>query len=299
MMDVSIIIVNYNTAVLTQNCIDSIYKYSSPSQFEVILIDNASTEPLNTNYYSNFPHLTLIQNKFNYGFGYANNQGIKIAKGEFVFLLNSDTELTSDAIMDFLAFMRNPLNHQIAVCGAELFTGSETPTPSFGNFPTILGSLASLGFRYLIPNYYTRHLAIGVVNYNIKVKRVDLVSGANMFIRKNVLEQVGLFDEDFFLYFEETELSYRISKAGYYSVILPFIKIKHLEGSSTPLSQGEFNYFIFGHYVKSRRLFYKKAYGLSMSYVFLPLDILYTILRSIMKKEGGDMFKKIKLILNA
>ncbi len=298
-MDVSIIIVNYNTPDLTLRCIESIYEHTLSNQFEVILIDNASQSTFVTAPLRNYPNFTFIQNNVNYGFGYANNQGIKIAKGEFVFLLNSDTELCSDAIIDFLTFMRNPNNNQVAVSGAELFTGSKIPTPSFGNFPSILGSIAALGLRYLIPNFYKRHLAVGVVNYDHKIKRVDLVSGADMFIRKKVLDEVGIFDEDFFLYFEETELSYRISKAGYYSVILPFIKIKHLEGSSSSEIEYKFNYSKFENYVKSRRLFYKKAYGPTMPFVFLPLDIMYSLFRSLTMKEGGNLFKKIKLILNA
>ena len=298
-MDVSVIIVNYNTPELTKNCIESIYQYSLTSLFEVILIDNASQVPLDPSFYDSYSNFTFIQNRSNHGFGYANNQGIHIAKGEFVFLLNSDTELCSDALTECLSFMRNPNNLQVAVCGAELFTGNSAPTPSFGNFPSIFGSIAALGLRYLIPKHYKRHLAIGVVNYDQKIKHVDLVSGADMFIRKSVLEKVGLFDESFFLYFEETELSYRISKAGYYSVILPFIKIKHLEGGSSSNTESEFNYVRFGHYVKSRTLFYKKSYGTYFSFVFMPFDILFTLIRTITKREGGNFVKKIKLILNA
>ena len=298
-MDVSVIIVNYNTPELTKNCIDSIYQYSLTSQFEVILIDNASQLPLDLSIFDSYPNFTFLQNSNNHGFGYANNQGIQIAKGEFVFLLNSDTQLCSDALTECLSFMRNPNNHQVAVCGAELFTGTSVPTPSFGNFPSIFGSIAALGFRHLFPNYYNRHLAIGVVNYDQKIKRVDLVSGADMFIRKSVLEKVGLFDEAFFLYFEETELSFRIAKAGYYSVILPFIKIQHFEGSSSDNTASDFNYVKFGHYVKSRTLFYKKAHGAFMPFLFKPFDLLFTFLKTITNREGGNLIKKIKLILNA
>jgi GT2 family glycosyltransferase len=298
-MDVSIIIVNYNTPDLTKSCIESIYQYSLSSKFEVILIDNGSQISLDPTIFNSYPNFTFIWNSYNYGFGYANNQGIQIAKGEFVFLLNSDTKLCSDALSECLSYMRNPNNLQVAVCGAELFTGTSISTPSFGNFPSIFGSIAALGFRFLIPKYYNRHLAIGVVNYDDQIKRVDLVSGADMFIRKSVLEKVGLFDEAFFLYFEETELSYRISRAGYYSVILPFIKIQHFEGSSSNNMGSDFNYVKFGHYVKSRNLFYKKAYGITSTYVFLPFDITYTLLKTITKREGGNLFKKIKLILNA
>jgi GT2 family glycosyltransferase len=298
-MDVSVIIVNYNTPDLTKNCIDSIYQFSLSSQFEVILIDNASQLALDVSTFEKFPNFTFIQNKINHGFGFANNQGIRIAKGEYVFLLNSDTLLCSDAIAEFLSFMRKPINNQVAVCGAELFTGSSISTPSFGNFPSLFGSIAALGFRFLIPEYYNRHLAIGVVNYDNKIKPVDLISGADMFIRKNVLNKVGLFDEDFFLYFEETELSYRIAKAGYFSVILPFVKIQHLEGSSSTKNGTVFNYSTFGNYVKSRTLFYKKAYGAFMPYVYMPFDILFTLLRTITGREGGNLFKKIKIILNA
>ena len=303
-MDVSIIIVNYNTTILTINCIDSIYNHTQNCKFEIIVIDNASDDNSLDEKITNYSDITFIKNTSNFGFGYANNQGIKIANGEFVFLLNSDTLLLSDALSYFLQFMRIPTNTNVAVCGAQLINEAHLPATSYGNFPTLTGSFFALFLRYIFPHFYKNRLSIGVVNNDNMNKAVDLISGADMFIRKSVFEVVGHFDEDFFLYFEETELSYRIAKAGYISVLLPEVKIVHLEGASSKvneyiISSDSFNYIKFDQYVKSRKLFYKKSYGKIKAAFFLPLDILFTFLKSISGKEVGSLGIKIKIILNA
>ena len=303
-MNVSIIIVNYNTTSHTINCIDSIYKHSFNNSFEIILIDNASDDNSLNEKISIYPDIHFIKNTRNLGFGYANNQGIKIAKGDFIFLLNSDTLLLSDAIHYFLQFMLNPTNKNIAVCGAELLDINNLPATSFGNFPTLTGSFFALGLRYLFPNTYQKKLALGVANYDDKEKVVDFICGAAMFIRKSILNEVGVFDEDFFLYFEETELSYRIAKAGYKSILLPAVKITHIEGASSINNTSNtmtdaFNYNKFEVYAKSRKLFYRKAYGQLKAAFFLPLDILFTFLKTIVRREEGNLILKLKLILNA
>jgi GT2 family glycosyltransferase len=304
MIDVSVIIVNYNTTQLTKQCIQSVFQYRSKYVLEVILIDNASADRSIEQLAAIFPEIKFIQNNRNIGFGAANNKGIKIAKGEFVFLLNSDTLLLSDAITAFVDYMRNPTNNKVAVCGGSLLSPNLEPATAFGNFPSILCAVSLLGFKFLYPKFYQQQLALGVVNYSPEIKVVDFISGANMFIRACVLKAVGLFDESFFLYFEETELSYRIWKAGYQSVLLPEINIIHYEGSSAVQSdlnsnQKELNTTQYRFYVTSRKLFYKKVCSKPKRIFLEVLDIASMLIKTLTQKEKGNLFFKLKMLLTA
>lgn len=297
-MDVSVIIVNYNTTVLTEQCVASIVHFTKEVSYEIIVVDNASPDRSIENITQKFPQVQLLKSPVNAGFGGANNVGIRMSKGEFVFLLNSDTQLVSNAIASFLTFMRTPANGNVAVCGGELYTGTAKRTASFGNFPGWLFAVSSAGLLYLYRSYYRRHLDPGVENYDDRIKPVPFVSGADMFIRKKVLDETGLFDEDFFLYFEETELSYRIHKKGYQSVIIPSVRIIHHEGASGESNKEDgFNYNSYLYYTKSRNLFYRKVHGKAMAIAVKPFFIIGTILKSISGKEKGNLFKKLSILV--
>ncbi len=301
-MEVSVIIVNYNTTLLTEQCIDSVLAHTK-NDFEIIVVDNASSDRRIEEITIKFPGVQLLESPVNLGFGKANNQGIEIARGEFIFLLNSDTLLHSDAIGSFVSYMRQPENKHVAVCGGELSTGTGKQTPSFGNFPGLFQCISSLGFFYFYHSYYRKHLDTGVVNYDDKIKKVDFISGADMMIRASVLKETGLFDEDFFLYFEETELSYRIKKSGYDSVLLPGVKITHYEGSSSDLADLDqtvmFNYPAYQYYVVSRQLFYKKVYGNFFAMMVKPLHIMHLLLRWLAGKEEGSLWRKLGILLHS
>ncbi len=304
MTAVSVIIVNFNTSQLTKQCIESVYAYTTNTEIEIILIDNASSDRSIVQVAQQFQEVQFIQNEKNVGFGAANNKGIQIAKGEFVFLLNSDTLLLSDAISTFVGFMRNPANNKVAVCGANLLSANHAPATSFGNFPTILCAISLLGFKVFYQNYYAKHLSLGSVNFSSDIKVVDFISGANMFIRANVLQQTGCFDESFFLYFEETELSYRIQKAGYQSVLLPMVNIVHFEGSSSAdvtvnTTNKKINYTQYNYYIQSRKLFYNKVFSKPKAFVLNVLDGVSMIIKSILKKENGNFFYKLNILLGA
>jgi GT2 family glycosyltransferase len=301
-MEVSVIIVNYNTTSLTEQCIASVLAHTK-NDFEIIVVDNASPDRSIENITIKFPEVQLLQNQSNLGFGTANNHAIRIARGEFIFLLNSDTVLRSDAIGTFINYMRQPGNAQVAVCGGELSTGTEKETPSFGNFPSLFQCISSLGFFYLYPSYYRKHLDIGVTNYDDEIKQVDFISGADMMIRASVLQETGLFDEDFFLYFEETELSYRIKKRGYRSVLLPEVKITHFEGSSSrpadPDNAVVFNYIGYRNYAVGRQLFYKKVHGSFFAAIAKSLHIFHAVLKWIAGKEEGSLVRKLRIIIQS
>ena len=296
-MDVSIIIVNYNTASLTKQSIQSVISHTIGIKYEIIVVDNASDDRSIEAIIYQFENVKLILNQNNEGFGRANNKGIKIAKGEFIFLLNSDAFLISNAIQYFLDFMRAVSNQQYAVCGGELVTGDSRKTVSFGNFPSLISLLSMFGPYIFFKKEYKRKYLLGVVNYNNEIKEVDFISGAAMFIRKSVIDAVGVFDNDFFLYFEETELSFRIKKAGFKSVILPEVKIIHLEGGSQV--SDKFNYFRYENFAAGRQLFYKKCHGTWYARLAKSLYFLHTFLLSILRLEDGNIFRKLKIILKS
>lgn len=254
---VSVIIVNYNTTALTSACIKSVIKFTN-IPIEIILIDNGSADRSIELLKDEFPELILILNKENKGFGAANNLGISQAKADYLFLLNSDTLLVSDAVGSFLKFMEDKNHQHVACCGGSLISPKGEKQIAYGNFPSLAEIFASLGPGIFYKNYYSKHLSSGVKVYKNQPHRVDYISGADFFVRKSVLKEVGLFDEDFFLYFEETELAFRIQNKGYISFVLPDVHIIHLEGGSHLTVQKLEKERIFAYH---RLLFFKKCYG--------------------------------------
>jgi hypothetical protein len=296
-MDVSVIIINYNTCELSIQCIQSIINHTSGIDYEIIVVDNNSSDSSAQYIIKAFPEIAFQQNTENLGFGRANNIGILQSCGKYVFLLNSDTYITDNALKTFFNFMEDPRNAQVACCGGSLFQANGVPQVSYGNFPSLLESLSEIGFYVFYKRYFLQHISTGVINDDQYVKEVEYISGADMFIRKTVLNQVGLFDEDFFLYFEETELSLRFKRAGFLSILLPSVKIIHLEGASTIVEPG-LNYSKLEHFAKSKTLFFRKCFGPFRAYLMKMLYCLRMITLFALNRQG-NIFKTIRIIANA
>lgn len=295
--DVTVIIINYNTPQLTIESIQSVISHTKSVSYEIVVIDNASSDNSVQLIAEAYPEdIIFIKNDVNVGFGKANNQGIEIANGEFVFLLNSDAFLTSNALLDFVTFMHKAENEKVAFCGAELYTGRKDTIVSYGNFPSLLEAFSSIGFYLFYKKYYQEYISAGVTNRDQRVRQVDYINGADMFIRKSCIDEIGSFDRDFFLYFEETELTYRFRKHGYTAYILPYVKIIHL-GSGSQQTRKKFNYVNFKHYCKGRDLFFKKCHGYFYSYLVRICYALTEVNLSITGKRNGNLIKKLKLIL--
>lgn len=260
-MDVSVIIVNYNTTRLTRQCIRSVIEQTKRVTYEIIVVDNNSADRSIEQLEGEFPEAVFLLNKENKGFGNANNQGIAIANGKYIFLLNSDAYLLNDAIGIFYQFMEQPEHQKIGCCGGDLFAEDGSKQVSSGNFPSLTEAIALLGFAKLCPRYFQTRISSGVLNSAVNPVVVDYISGADMFIRKEALDQSGQFDPCFFLYFEETELSYRMQKAGYSSMLLPEAHLVHLEGGSQKGTNKQLNQVKLRLFTKSRTLFFRKCYG--------------------------------------
>lgn len=251
-MDVSIIIVSYNTRELVKACLNSLYKNTSSLAFEVIVVDNNSQDRISEMLNEEFKEVKFLALPNNIGFGRANNEGIKIAKGRNIFLLNPDTLLLNNAVKilsDFLDARRD-----VAICGGNLYRGDLSPAHSYMMYlPSLKGELNEMLFGRL---FREKHGATLEFNHGDSPLEVGYITGADMMIRQDVLDEVGLFDADFFMYFEETELTWRIKKRGYKVMNVPSAKIIHLEGQSITLKERREQM-----YLSSRRLYYQKIYN--------------------------------------
>jgi len=242
-MDVSIIIVNYNTRDLTLQCLKSVYSITNGLTFEVIVVDNASKDDSVDRIKQLFPQTILIQSDKNLGFGCANNLGYQSSKGEFIFLLNSDTILINNAIKILWQFLKN--HDDIAIVGGQLYAKDGlTKVHSYSCiFPSIFMEIDQLLSHRLTAiidkNRQKRGIKDGFFN-------VAYVTGADMMLRRSDIEKLGFFDPTFFLYFEETELAYRYYVNGKISAFVSESKIIHLEGGSFSISKIRSKFFIDG-----------------------------------------------------
>lgn len=291
--DVSIILVNYNTTELLLQAIQSVYDKSSGFSFEIIVVDNNSREGPGQALSKNFgDKVTLLGLLENIGFGRANNEGIKIAKGRYVFLLNTDTYLVNNAIYILMNYMDT--HPKVGSCGGTLLTAELQPTYSYHRVPYGIWSyelsVLTLGIsRKFIPHAY--------YNTSGKPLCVGNVSGANMMIRRSVLEKVGLFDPIFFMYCEESELSWRIRKAGYKNVNVPQARIVHLEGKSSKIKEQRKMMELDGrskYYIKTRGKFYFELANVILLSGLTLRQFLYGLLG---RKSDKDECKQLKKLI--
>lgn len=233
-MATSIIIVNYNTKTLLDNCINSIYRTQTDSKFEIIVVDNNSSDN-STDLKKIYPEVIWIENKENKGFGYANNQGVEISKYENIFLLNSDTILEEN-IINKLEFVCNKDKN----CGGispKILYEDKSIQNTYGNYPTVkFFWLNAFKIISLLPNSINEKLLIGQPVTFTEIKEVPHILGVAMFLKKEAFKAVNGFDTNFFLYFEETDLCDRISKKGYKFYVMPNIYVIHLLSKSSPNS---------------------------------------------------------------
>ena len=302
-MDVSFIIVNYNSAALVLDCIASIRAFTKGIKYEIILVDNASPDRAIDALLKELQgdDLACIQLSENKGFGAGNNAALSVAKGRYLFLLNPDTRLCSNAAGIFMEMMGQAGWQQVAACGADLINEEGVSVQAYGNFPTWFAAFASFGLQYVMPKYYRRHVSLGAANQGKENQLVDYISGAAMFIRRSVVDQIGLFDEDFFLFFEETEWAYRVKKAGYQLYLIPAVQIIHLEGGSEGQDnmRTSFSMRRFRMFEQSRQLFYRKTRGRFFASCMKPFDIIQMLQRTWRGKDGGNWLEKTKVIFDA
>ncbi len=256
-MDVSIIIVNYNCKDYIIDCIQSIYEKTKDINYEIIVSDNNSIDNSLKEIKEKFPDVKIIENKNNLGFGAANNEGFKIAKGKYLFCLNPDTILINNAVKILYDFME--LHQDSGAVGGNLYNKDLKYVHSFGYGDDIKSLLLRKTFlKYL---YFTEYIKIK--NYEKKIDRtkvceVNHITGADLMLKKSVIDKIGGFSDKFFMYFEETELEMRIKRAGYKIYFVPDSKIIHLEGKSKNNNK---NKYYTNSFVEYYKLCYSQAWG--------------------------------------
>ena len=236
MIKITVIIVNYNVAYFLEQCLHSVKKALQHVQGEVIVVDNNSVDGSVAMVQHKFPEFLMIANKQNTGFSYANNQALKIAKGEYCLLLNPDTVVEEDTFKKVVNFMDE--HADAGGLGVKMIDGKGNflpeskrglPTPSVA-FYKIFGLSFLFPQSKLFGKYHLGYLD------KEKTHEVEILSGAFMLMRKSVLDKVGLLDEAFFMYGEDIDLSYRIIKGGYKNYYFPGTSIIHYKGESTKKS---------------------------------------------------------------
>lgn len=216
---VSIIIVNWNGKKFLKKCFSSLEKINYPN-YEIILVDNGSTDGSVEYIKKNFPQVKIIQNKENLGFAEANNIGYQQAKGKYILLLNNDTEVTPDFLNRLVTVLKS--DEKIGVVQPKILLSSQ---PS--KIETVGSYLTSTGFLY----HFGWEKDAKKPKYNLR-QEIFSARGACMLIKKEVVEKVGLFDKDFFAYFEETDFCWRTWLAGYKIIYVPNSVICHKGGGT-------------------------------------------------------------------
>lgn len=231
-IDVSIIIVNWNTCKITCDCLRSVFKQTADVGFEVIVVDNASSDDSIEMIKKKFPQIVLIANSENKGFAAANNQGMAIAKGKYVLLLNSDTIVLNHAIEKTVTFIEK--HPEAGVVGCRIVNQDMSLQPTCFMYPSVLNMFLSSTYLYKVfpkSKFFGRERMSWWNRED--VKEVDVVTGCFMLVRTEIIAQVGIMDERFFVYGEETDWCYRMNKAGWKNLFMPNANIIHLGGASS------------------------------------------------------------------
>lgn len=231
-MDLSIILVNWNTRQILRDCLQSIYEQTRGISFEVIVVDNASTDGSSQMVREQFSDVILIENTQNRGFAAANNQAIVRAKGQFILLLNSDTVVLDNALCKTLEFARQ--HPEAGVVGCRVLNADGTLQPSCFMYPSVLNLLLLTTY---LSRLFKQHRFFGRERMTwwdrSDEREVEVVTGCFMLIRRETMERVGLLDEDYFMYGEETDWCYRVHLAGWKLLFTPRAEIIHLGGASS------------------------------------------------------------------
>ncbi|WP_313801760.1 glycosyltransferase family 2 protein [Cytobacillus sp.] len=286
-MDISIIIVNYNTKKITMECINSIYKSKMFSSFEIFLVDNNSTDGSVAAIKEKFKDVIIIKNEENLGFSKANNQAINLSKGRYVLLLNSDTIVKNRSIDTIVRFMDDNKDVGASGCKVLLPDGSLDKACHRG-FPTPSASfyyMSGLAKRYpdnpRFNGYHLSHL-----NMN-EIHEVDCLVGAFMLVRREAISQVGLLDESFFMYGEDIDWCYRIKATGWKIIYYPYVSIIHYKGASSRKKPFKIVYeFHRAMYLFHRKHFAKRQLFIVnlMVYSGILLKLGYEYIKNFLKK---------------
>jgi len=276
----SIIIINYNTAKLTFECVESIFKFENQSKLEIIVVDNASKEEdylKLSELLEFFDDVTIVRSKINLGFGGGNMLGTQFATGDFLCFLNSDTLLVEPIFKQLISFANS--TSDFGVSGIQILDAEKKESISYRYFE---------GVRYKIFGRKFLELTQKKKIAQNHVLEVDFVLGSLMFFKKEIFNKIGGFDTNIFLYYEETDVCYRLKKLSYKSYFISDLKYIHLEGQSSV-----FNYNLkLEHWIS---YFYvtRKNFGLFKYFIIKYFLLLNYMFKAPFKKKNSFIFKKM------
>ncbi len=289
-MLLSVIIVNYNVKYYVEQCLNSVLASSIISDTEVIVLDNQSTDGSLEYLIPKFPTVQFIDNKANLGFSKANNIGIKTAKGKYILLLNPDTVIGEKTLENTCRFMDE--HADTGALGVKMIDGTGRFLPeSKRSFPTpwvsfckIAGLNSLFSKTKLFGRYHLRYLDENLTH------PVDVLAGAFMLLRREALDKVGLLDEDFFMYGEDIDLSYRMKNGGYNNYYFPE-KILHYKGESTHANDFRYIRIFYG----AMLIFYRKHFPLYSRFysIFVKLGIVFSAMLALTGKVLLKIYKPV------
>lgn len=295
-LDLSIIIVSWNSEKWLRICLESIEKHTSDMKYEIIVVDNNSEDKSVKVALNDFDGIKVIQNKGNRGFAAAVNQGIEASSGRYLCLLNPDTKLVDRTMEQMLAFMDQ--NPQVGILGPHLMNEDGTTQPSVRRFPQLFDQLLIvLKLHHFFPDanslfkYYYRDF-----NYR-DAQSVDQVMGACMMIRRDVIKQIGILDEHFFIWFEEVDYCKRLKERTDYLVFyFPGAHLIHYGGDSFDKVSSKTKQ---KWYLKSLRYYFrrhKKYFAYLILLFFTPLSKLLGLFvaRAEKTETGKEAIKQNK-----
>lgn len=283
-MNLSIVIVNYQTFELTRDTINSILEYSYPFSYEIIVVDNASGDDSLKRLQEYFKdNVRFIASAENNGFAAGNNQALRQVGGDYVLLLNSDTVVWENCLEDIYNYMQD--HTDVGACGCRVRLEDGTLDKACKRtFPNVKNSFFRL---FHIPNNSKDD------NYNLtnlpddEVYEIDCLTGAFMFIRKTALDEVGLLDETFFMYGEDIDLCYRIKGAGWKIVYYGKASITHLKGASSKKQKNKLIY----EFYRAMYIYYKKHHAKDSSFI-VNIVVYFGIAVLCILKLFLNLFKK-------
>ncbi|MDO5814506.1 MAG: glycosyltransferase family 2 protein [Methanobrevibacter sp.] len=283
-MDLSVVIVNYQTFELTKNTINSILEYDYPFSVEIVVVDNASSDDSLSRLKDYFKDkVRFIASEKNNGFAAGNNQALRQVDGKYQLLLNSDTIVWENTLNDIYDYMES--HEDVGACGCRvLLEGGDLDKACKRSFPNVKNSFFRL---FHIPTKSKDD------NYNLtdlpddEVYEIDCLTGAFMFMRKSALDEVGLLDETFFMYGEDIDLCYRIKNGGWKIVYYGKSKITHLKGASSKKQKSKLIY----EFYRAMYIYYKKHHAKESLFI-VNWGVYFGIALLCLLKLFLNLFKK-------
>lgn len=297
-MDVSIVIVSFNSMSLLETCLTSIRSQTRQSSYEIIVVDNASSDDTVQMLRQEYPWVILIANGNNRGFAQANNQGFARASGRYFFMLNPDTVIVDGAIDRLVAFME--AHPEVGICGPKNVGREGQLQLNCDQFPSVWNSFCSYAGLHSLFRGSPRCSRSQMRFFDYaSIRRVDRIMGCSLMIRADLFKLLDGLDDEYFMYFEETDFCYRAGRLGYQVVFVPFAVIIHLggESSQTVGRQPVFYKTVYSYFFCSQYRFYRKHYGFLPMLAIRALDLSFgfaVIARNILRRNGREKRKGLQ-----